>query len=149
MGTLYERIEFLCTANGINLTSMCKGAGVSRGSITDLKVGRNKTLKPDTLDKIADYFDTTVDYLLGRTDDPENSDRFGLEDPVDLSLDYLRVDVDGQENAPAQEGEREIVNPDIRMIARAGKKMTPEQAENLRKYAEFMFPEAFKNGDDI
>lgn len=36
-------------------------------------------------------------------------------------------------------------NPDIRMIARAGKKMTPEQAENLRKYAEYMFPEAFKN----
>lgn len=36
-----------------------------------------------------------------------------------------------------------ISNPDIRMIARAGKKMTPEQAENLRKYAEYMFPEAF------
>ncbi|MBP0985143.1 MAG: hypothetical protein J6A19_15610 [Oscillospiraceae bacterium] len=39
----------------------------------------------------------------------------------------------------------EISNPDIRMIARAGQKMTPEQAENLRKYAQFMFPEAFKN----
>ncbi len=38
-----------------------------------------------------------------------------------------------------------IENPDIRMIARAGKKMTPEQAENLRKYAQFMFPEAFKD----
>lgn len=36
-----------------------------------------------------------------------------------------------------------ISNPDIRMIARAGKKMTPEQAEVLRKYAQFMFPEAF------
>ena len=46
--------------------------------------------------------------------------------------------------APTPEGEREIENPDIRMIARAGKKMTPEQAENLRKYAQFMYPEAFK-----
>ena len=35
-----------------------------------------------------------------------------------------------------------IKNPDIRMIARAGDKMTPEQAENLRKYAQYMFPEA-------
>ena len=46
--------------------------------------------------------------------------------------------------APTPEGEQEIENPDIRMIARAGKKMTPEQAENLRKYAQFMYPEAFK-----
>lgn len=38
-----------------------------------------------------------------------------------------------------------ISNPDIRMIARAGQKMTSEQAETLRKYAQFMFPEAFKN----
>lgn len=35
-------------------------------------------------------------------------------------------------------------NDDIRIIARAGKKMTPEQTEQLRKYAEYMFPEAFK-----
>ncbi len=33
------------------------------------------------------------------------------------------------------------------MIARAGQKMTPDQAKNLRKYAEFMFPEAFKDDD--
>lgn len=42
------------------------------------------------------------------------------------------------------ESEDDIENPDIRMIARAGKKMSKEQSEILRKYAEFMFPEAFK-----
>lgn len=42
------------------------------------------------------------------------------------------------------ESEDNIENPDIRMIARAGKKMSKEQSEILRKYAEFMFPEAFK-----
>lgn len=42
------------------------------------------------------------------------------------------------------EPEDNIENPDIRMIARAGKKMSKEQSEILRKYAEFMFPEAFK-----
>lgn len=36
-----------------------------------------------------------------------------------------------------------ISNPDIRLIARAGKKLNCEQAAALRKYAEFMFPEAF------
>lgn len=36
-------------------------------------------------------------------------------------------------------------NKDIRVLARAGKKMSPIQAEQLRKYAEYMFPEAFKD----
>lgn len=39
-------------------------------------------------------------------------------------------------------------NPDIRLIARAGKNLSSEQAEQLRKYAEYMYPEAFDNGDD-
>lgn len=43
--------------------------------------------------------------------------------------------------------ERGIENTDIRMIARAGRKMSPEQAENLRKYAQYMFPEAFADDD--
>ena len=92
MDTLYERIAALCRVNGMNITSMCKESGISRASLSDLKSGRNKTLKPDTLDKIADYFDTTVDYLLGRTEDPENADRFGLEDPSAPYLPHLTMD---------------------------------------------------------
>lgn len=49
--------------------------------------------------------------------------------------------------APSLEDEHKIDNPDIRMIARAGQKMTPEQAENLRKYAQFMYPEAFNDNE--
>lgn len=53
-----------------------------------------------------------------------------------------------QKSNTEQNTKEEIENPDIRMIARAGKKMTPEQAELLRKYAEFTFPEAFKKDGD-
>lgn len=38
-----------------------------------------------------------------------------------------------------------IMNPDILTISRAERNFTPEQAEAIRKYAEFMFPEAFKD----
>lgn len=38
-------------------------------------------------------------------------------------------------------------DPDIRMIARAGRKMTAEQRESLLRYARFMFPEAFEEDD--
>ncbi len=41
-----------------------------------------------------------------------------------------------------------ISNPDIRMIARAGKKMTPEQAKSLRRYAQYMFPEVFDDNSE-
>jgi len=81
MSILFKRIETLCKFNSISITTMCKEAGVSRASLSDLKVGRKQTLSSLTLDKIANYFDTTVDYLLGRTDDPEGSDRFGIDPP--------------------------------------------------------------------
>ena len=118
-------------------------------------------MSADTLDKIANYFSTTVDYLLGRTDDPTDYDDGDVLAEIPLSYVeacdgdmrraralMLAVDEDAlNEKGPAPKAEPEIENPDIRMIARAGRKMTPEQAENVRKYAEFMFPEAFKDDD--
>lgn len=38
-------------------------------------------------------------------------------------------------------------NPDIMLIARAGKKMTPDQVEKLKRYIEFEFPEVFNDID--
>ena len=57
----------------------------------------------------------------------------------DVDLDYLL----GRERPESAEGD----DPDIRLIARAGRKMTPEQRENLLRYARFMFPEAFEDDD--
>ena len=58
----------------------------------------------------------------------------------DVDLDYLL----GRDRPESAESE----DPDIRLIARAGRKMTPEQRENLLRYARFMFPEAFEDDDD-
>ena len=54
----------------------------------------------------------------------------------DVELDYL-LGRDVPEEDPDE----------LRMIARAGRKMTPEQRESLLRYARFMFPEAFEDGD--
>lgn len=64
MANLYENIEKLCKQHGVNVTTMCKESGASRGSLTDLKNGRKQTLKYETLDKIASYFGTSVDALV-------------------------------------------------------------------------------------
>ena len=74
MSELYNRIERLCVQNKVTITAMCRESGASRASLSDLKVGRKQSLSADTLDKIANYFSTTVDYLLGRTDDPTDYD---------------------------------------------------------------------------
>lgn len=65
MSDLYKTIEGLCAKRGVSITVMCKESGASRGSITDLKMGRINTLHSNTLRKIAEYLDVSVDYLLG------------------------------------------------------------------------------------
>lgn len=64
MANLYENIEKLCKQREVNVTTMCKESGASRGSLTDLKNGRKQTLKYETLEKIASYFGTSVDTLV-------------------------------------------------------------------------------------
>ncbi len=64
MNEVYERIEALCRSRGINITEMCKICSIPRASMTDFKMGRNKTLSAATLKKLAEYFSCTVEYLL-------------------------------------------------------------------------------------
>lgn len=80
--------------------------------------------------------------VIGRWDKSvPNYDRLkAVADALDVPISKLT----GEED-PAPGDEPKIENPDIRMIARAGVKMTAAQAENLRKYAQYMFPEAFED----
>ena len=64
MGTLYENIKYLCDQKGIKPGKMCVEAGVSKGLITDLKMGRKKSIRIETAAKIAEYFDVPTDFLL-------------------------------------------------------------------------------------
>ncbi|OUP23751.1 helix-turn-helix transcriptional regulator [Gemmiger sp. An194] len=68
MSGLYETIAQLCANKGITITELCRQSGASRGSLSDLKMGRKQSLSADTLSKIADYFGVSVDYLLGKAE---------------------------------------------------------------------------------
>lgn len=78
MSELYNLIESLCKEKGINITAMCKAAKISRAPLTELKMGRSKTLSSATLSKIAAYFGVSVDYLLGNKEKPAPESRNGL-----------------------------------------------------------------------
>ena len=68
MSNLYDRIKTLCEERNIKIFTMCQATGIRSGIISDLKAGRSKSLSAPTLAKIANYFDVSVDYLLGNTD---------------------------------------------------------------------------------
>ncbi len=88
MANLYENIEKLCKQRGVNVTTMCKESGASRGSLTDLKNGRKQTLKYETLDKIASYFGTSVDALVSgdRKENPPQQP----QSEVDAAVERIR-----------------------------------------------------------
>lgn len=62
---IYDRISELCSQRGITPGRLCAELGMSRGTITDLKMGRKKDLYARTAYRIAKYFDVSVGYLLG------------------------------------------------------------------------------------
>ena len=65
MGTLYENIISLCEEKGIKGGKMCTDIGMSKGILTDLKMGRQAGISATNAQKIASYFGVSVGYLLG------------------------------------------------------------------------------------
>ena len=59
----WENFVKLCTVHNTKPNPVAKELGFSSGSVTDWKNG--KVPRPTTIQKIADYFGVTVDYLLG------------------------------------------------------------------------------------
>lgn len=65
MSNMYDRILELCQQKGIKPGRVCADTGLSRGMMSDLKMGRTKELSAKNTKIIADYFDVSTDYLLG------------------------------------------------------------------------------------
>ena len=71
MGTLYENIITLCEEKGIKGGKMCTDIGMSKGILTDLKMGRQMGISAANAQKIASYFGVSVGYLLGEEEKKE------------------------------------------------------------------------------
>ncbi len=66
MGNLYETIQELCQKKGVRPGRMCDELGLSRGLMTDLKMGRKKGVSAETAQRIATYLGVSVGRLLGQ-----------------------------------------------------------------------------------
>ena len=67
MFSAYEKIKELAENQGISLNKLEEKLGYSRNTIYNM---RKSTPNSERIAEIADYFNVSTDYLLGRTDNP-------------------------------------------------------------------------------
>ncbi|HEL2591900.1 TPA: helix-turn-helix transcriptional regulator [Streptococcus suis] len=83
----FEKIKELADKHGISINKLEERLGYSRNTIYNLK-----TKKPNAerIAEIADYFNVSTDYLLGRTDNP----RIASDEPEKFYFEGKEVDVE-------------------------------------------------------
>ena len=82
MSNLYENIQQLCARKGIRPGRLCSDLGISRSLMTDLKMGRKKSVSADTPQKLAAYLGASVSTLLGQ----EEASQTDILDQVDIAF---------------------------------------------------------------
>lgn len=63
----YEKIKELAKKQGLSINALEEKLGYSRNTLYSLKKQKAST---ERMQEIADYFNVSLDYLLGRTDNP-------------------------------------------------------------------------------
>lgn len=117
MGNLYDRIERMGKEHGFkNITELCRSAGVSRASMTELKMGRSKDLSKQNALKLSRALNVSLEEIYG----VEQKEKPLVNDDEELT-EYLEV----------------LKNrPDMRMLFKLSKNATKEDVEQAVKIIE-------------
>lgn len=87
---LYYRIKELCLKKGISISKLETELGFGNSSIKKWKSNSSPSI--DKIIKIANYFDVTVDYLIGMTDiESPISEIIGDDDIISLQRARQRM----------------------------------------------------------
>ena len=87
---MYEIFERLLKAKGISAYRVSKDTGISTATLSDWKTGKS-TPKADKLQKIADYFCVSVDYLMGISVEEKKAPTLTDKDERDIARDVERI----------------------------------------------------------
>ena len=80
----YEKIKELADKHGISLMKLEEDLGYSRNTLYKLK---SQKPNAERISEIADYFNVSTDYLLGRTDNPSIAGGGSEPDDIDKIID--------------------------------------------------------------
>jgi len=114
----YDIYIDLCKQRGVSPSKAAEEMGFHRSSVTNWKTN-GYTPRKEILVKIAEYFDVSVDYLLGEENKKSSTDN----DEVWELREMLHK------------------RPEMKTLFRLGKKATKEQLEQTIKIIEALNPE--------
>lgn len=142
---MYERLELLLKEKGITAYKLAQDTGVSTATLTSWKQGKYVP-KPEKLQKIADYFGVTLDYLYGKPDgkttstQEENATLLSQKDERDIAkrLEATLADLENSQEAlmfsgdPLDDQTRELLKASLENSIRIAKinakqKFTPKK----------------------
>lgn len=112
--TAFDILKKLCDEQGISVNTLEERIDLGKNTLYSWK---KNTPKGSNLIKVADYFNVSTDYLLGRVDEK-------------IHLDLSSEEVDSKD-------------PDIRTIQRAANKMTADERKRAIKILEAAFDDLF------
>lgn len=103
MFSLYDRISSLCSRDGIKITELAQNIGLYGSMFSDLKHGRKSSLSIECLVKIADYFNITLDELVGRKKEAPDAE---TSETMDKVIDLFGQMTEGQQELFVQLAEQ-------------------------------------------
>lgn len=123
----YNRIKELCKSKGVTVTGTEKELGFARGSLC--KVDTNKP-SMEKVQKIANYFNVSVEYLMTGTDgSTKEQPQLSARDERDISrrLEQTLSDLENQQDAlmfdgaPLDEETKELLKASLEHSIRVAK----------------------------
>lgn len=136
---IYDKVVELCEEKGISQRQLQRDLDLSVSAISRWK---KSAPRPDTLQKVADYFNVTVDYLTGRTK-YRNKDHmlqsFDLNYKPDMNDTEIPCDQciqtkDGIILVESKAAAPKYIDPETRELAE--KIMNDDQLKRIMKYLE-------------
>ena len=134
---MYEVFEQLLQKHGVTPYKVAKEAGVTQTALSNWKSGRS-TPSSKTLQKVADYFGVTVDYLMtGRAEAKEKAPELTARDERDIAKDLDRImgKIQKGDDGPLYYNGIEIDNASLNLLQNAIEYALREtKKENKVKY---------------
>lgn len=87
---IVDRIKMQSKKSGIAIKKMLEDIGLGFNTMSNMKTSMPKA---DSLAKIADYLNCSVDYLLGRTDNPSIEAEIDLQRIINI---YKNLNTEGR-----------------------------------------------------
>lgn len=125
---MYEIFLKLLEKRGVTVYKVSKATGIAGSTFTDWKNGRS-TPKQDKLQKIADFFGVTVDYLMNGYTEDDNEHYYTNEETREIAQEIFE-------------------NPDLKSLFHAAKDLPPERLKAHIDFIQSLKQQEDKHNDE-